>query len=70
MVRRRLLNARGRPCDEGPWRKRLEGSSVAVKERLSFPGVYYVPGLSSDHIAPASPSEEDKLPRLEEGRHI
>lgn len=65
-----MLNVHRRPCDGQPWRKRLEGSSMAVRELPPFTGDYYVPGLSSDRIAPASPSEEDELPRLEEGRHI
>lgn len=43
---------------------------MADSELPPFTGVYCVPGLSSDHVAPASPSEEDELPRLEEGRHI
>lgn len=43
---------------------------MADSELPPFTGVYCVPGLSSDHVAPASSSEEDELPRLEEGRHI
>lgn len=65
-----MLNARRRPRDGEPRRKSLEGSSMADSELPPFTGVYCVPGLSSDHVAPASPSEEDELPRLEEGRHI